>query len=348
MNIAWYAPDVNGKPGFTPTQIQVPGRYNFSQAAIYRLKLTDIPNRPGLELYPTLEVVPSNAKTDPFLAHSSVPVSFTDEDLEQVAAGNYVVKVIYLPDPQYQDLAAAGPDEVVSSRLEPGVDPIAEACRRGNILLVIRMGNIDLEAPNTPPMDAPCAYAPRPLQPIVPVPPQLAGPGVGPMGPGVPMMPPGGAMGPVPGMLTGQPGGAGMAVPGMPMGLPGLPGAPTGMQGRPGMLPPVVPNQPMTPRMMPTHSDGPQSKAEDPGLQQATYKDENVDRESKSSKASDGSKSAESTTQKSSNKRHEAKANTSKSPTTTAGLASQTERSNRPDTESAKHAGRKSWWFGSK
>ena len=47
-----------------------------------------------------------------------------------MVAGNYVVKVVYLPYPQFQDLATAGPDEVVSTRLEPGVDPIAEAVRR--------------------------------------------------------------------------------------------------------------------------------------------------------------------------------------------------------------------------
>src|SRR5262249_57167637 len=102
-----------------------------------------------------LEVVPCNAKTATFLAHAAVPVKFTEEDFEQVAAGNFIVKVIYLPDPQFQDLAATGPDEVVSSRLEPGVDPVAEAKRRGSILAVVRLGDINLEAPNTPAMDAP-------------------------------------------------------------------------------------------------------------------------------------------------------------------------------------------------
>ena len=76
--------------------------------------------------------------------------------------------MIYLPDPQFQDLASTGTDEVISSRLEPGVDPIAEAHRRGSILLVVRLGNIDLEAPNTPAMDAPNPYAPRPQMPPAP------------------------------------------------------------------------------------------------------------------------------------------------------------------------------------
>src|SRR5262249_32198942 len=113
MRVSWFAPTPDGRAGFTTNYLSVPGRYNFLQAAVYRLKLSNIANRPGLELYPTLEVVPSNARSDPFLAHSSVPVAFTEEDFEQVAAGNFLIKVVYLPDPQYQDLATTGPDEVV-------------------------------------------------------------------------------------------------------------------------------------------------------------------------------------------------------------------------------------------
>jgi hypothetical protein len=157
MKVSWYGPGPDGRPGYDGNQLKVPGRYNFAQAAIYRLKLSNIPNR-KYELYPTLEVVPANAKTCTFLAHSAVPVVFTDEDFDQVASGSFVVKVIYLPDPQFQDVATIGPNEVVSSRLEPGADPIAEAQRRGCILLIVRMGNIDLEASNTPPMDAPSRY----------------------------------------------------------------------------------------------------------------------------------------------------------------------------------------------
>jgi hypothetical protein len=234
MKVSWYAPGAGdlAKGGFSTNQIEAPGRYNFVQAAIYRLKLSDIPGRPGLELYPTLEVVPCNARTDAFLAHSAVPVAFTDEDFEQVAAGNYLVKVIYLPDPKFQDLAAAGPDEVVSTRLEPGADPIAEAYRRGSIMLVVRMGNIDLEAPNTPPMDAPSPYqcqapmGPMPGmagRPPMPGMPGMAGP-PGPMGPGGrPLMGPGG-----PGMMP--PGSNGM-----------VPGQPASMPGRPPMMPPRGP-----------------------------------------------------------------------------------------------------------
>src|SRR5262249_3699651 len=155
MKVSWYAAAPGGAPGFSATALDVPGRYNFLQGAVYRLKLSNIPGLGGGELYPTLQVYPATHKTADFLAHSAVPVAFTQEDLEQVIAGNFVVKVIYLPDPNFANLATTGPDEVVSSRLEPGVDPIAEACRRGTILLVIRLGNINLELQHSPAMDAP-------------------------------------------------------------------------------------------------------------------------------------------------------------------------------------------------
>jgi hypothetical protein len=237
MKISWYGPGPDGKPSFGPQYLQAPARYNFLQASIYRLKLSDIPNRPGLELYPTLEVVPAKPQTCTFLAHSAVPVTFTEEDFEQAVAGNFVVKVIYLPDPQFQDLAATGPDEVVSSRLEPGVDPIIEAKRRGSILLVVRMGNIDLEAPNTPAMDAPNPFVP-----------QLSAlpPGVKP--PALP--PPPGA--PVPPWASAAPGAA-------IAGQPPLPNMPNQMAPNMPPRPPMVPYGMVNPQMPPGAQEMPQN-----------------------------------------------------------------------------------------
>jgi hypothetical protein len=125
----------------------MPGRQNFLQASIYRLKLTNLPDRAGVELYPTLEVAPVTPRTDAYLAHSPIPIQFTDEDLDQVLSGNYVTKVIYLPDPEFQELALAGVETLVSTRLDPGVDPIVEADRRGSILAILRLGNLDLQLP---------------------------------------------------------------------------------------------------------------------------------------------------------------------------------------------------------
>ena len=84
-------------------------------------------------------------RTEAFLAHNAIPVQFTEEDFDQVLTGNFVTKVIYLPDPEFQELALAGVETLVSTRLDPGVDPIVEADRRGAILAIVRMGNKDLQ-----------------------------------------------------------------------------------------------------------------------------------------------------------------------------------------------------------
>ena len=95
-----------------------------------------------------------------------MPLTFTNEDFDQAVAGNLVVKVIYLPDRDNQDFASvAGAEELVSTRLAPGDDPVAEAQRRGTILAIIRLGNIDLENRASPAMNAPPPGGPMMLPP---------------------------------------------------------------------------------------------------------------------------------------------------------------------------------------
>lgn len=145
VNIGWQI-----GPSFAESQVIAPGSYNFPQAATYRLKLAGIPGREGLVIYPSLQVYPTFPQTAAYLEHNAIPLRISDEDLDQVETNNHVTKVIYLPDAKYQDLAIAGVEELVSTRLLPGEDPVAEADRRGTIMAVLRMGNLDLEMPGQP------------------------------------------------------------------------------------------------------------------------------------------------------------------------------------------------------
>ncbi len=146
MQLRW---DISAGGGFDSEPLVAPGRYDFPQGAIYRLKITDIPGREGIELYPSLEVAPVTPRTAAYLAHNAVPFQLTEEDLDQVTSGNFVTKVVYLPDAEYQELAVAGVETLVSTRLDPGCDPVVEADRHGSILSIIRIGNKDLESPGT-------------------------------------------------------------------------------------------------------------------------------------------------------------------------------------------------------
>jgi hypothetical protein len=137
--------DSIGDGTFGSEALYVPGRLEFPQGGIYRLKLTNIPGLEGVELYPTLEVAAGNIRSAAYLAHNAIPIQFSSDDFQYVVGGNFVTKVIYLPDPEFQGDALAGVGVMSSTRLEVGLDPIVEADRRGVILAIIRIGNKDVE-----------------------------------------------------------------------------------------------------------------------------------------------------------------------------------------------------------
>jgi hypothetical protein len=212
--------DVIGDGSFGSEPLYVPGRLEFPQGGIYRMKLTNIEGREGVELYPTLEIAGGSPRTAAYLAHNAIPVQFTTDDFEQVLSGNFVTKVIYLPDPEFQGDAIAGVNVLVSNRLDPGLDPIQEADRRGSIMAIVRIGNKDIEMSGAG-MEGSMAMA--------------AGMG------GVPMMcgPDGCCPTGVPASLPGYVAGVtspqyGMTTSGTPIGLPGPPhiplGTPAGLQ----------------------------------------------------------------------------------------------------------------------
>ncbi len=244
MKITWQLP--NGGFNDESSGLTAPKEYNFLQAQTYRLRLTQVlPNFPGRSFYPTLEVAAGNPKSLTFLAHSSVPLTFTNDDFEQAKAGNLVVKVVYLPDRENQDFATvAGAEELVSTRLEPGADPVAEAQRKGTILAIVRLGNIDLENRASPAMIAPPPGAqPMPARsgPIMlPGPAQtMPGPASAPISPPKSMAP---ALPSIP-MSSASSGNAPVSMPVAPTTKPSSSGT-GGLlgSGLPSILPPDAPN----------------------------------------------------------------------------------------------------------
>ena len=155
MKIAWYAPRTDGRPGFSTQYLEAPARYNFLQASIYRLKLSDIPNRPGVDLYPTLEVPPATNKT----AHVPGPQlgaaglhrgGLRAGRRRQLRRQGHLPARSAVPGPGRDRPRRGG---LVAPRAGRRPDPRGQAPRHDPA--IIRLGNIDLEAPNTPAMDSP-------------------------------------------------------------------------------------------------------------------------------------------------------------------------------------------------
>jgi len=132
--------------GREATPLTVPARHNFRPGR-HDLKLAAIPGRSGVQLHPSLQIPQPGPQAAEFLDHAQIPIQLTEEDLDQALGGNFVTKVVYLPDPEFQELALAGVETLVSIRVDPGVDPIKEVDHRGTILAIVRLGNKEKETP---------------------------------------------------------------------------------------------------------------------------------------------------------------------------------------------------------
>ncbi|MEP3482244.1 MAG: hypothetical protein ABJZ55_23575, partial [Fuerstiella sp.] len=142
MTVGWQAGGA-----FAPNQLISGDYYDFHQGAVYQLMFdgVSLPGKPTRSLYPTLEVRSAHPTTTDYLQHNAIPVEITEEDLEHVFSSNMVTKVIYLPDPEFQARAIAGVETLVSTKLDPGVDPVQQAEQMGTIMLILRFGNKDLQ-----------------------------------------------------------------------------------------------------------------------------------------------------------------------------------------------------------
>ena len=121
-------------------QLFVPARKNFEQGEVYCLEISNIPGHNGLTLSPTLEVRAASPATSAYLRHNAVPFELTPDDLVQVSSGKFVTKVLYLPSSDYQAETVGAVETIHSTRLSPGIDPINKAEKRGDILLILRLG----------------------------------------------------------------------------------------------------------------------------------------------------------------------------------------------------------------
>ena len=135
--------------GFANNQLTSGQYYDFQQSAVYQIILegVSLAGQPVRALYPTLEVRAAHPTTLAYLQHNAVPVEITEQDLEHVHSSNMVTKVIYLPDPDFQARAVAGVETLISTQLDPGIDPVQQAEQMGTVMLILRFGNKDLQPP---------------------------------------------------------------------------------------------------------------------------------------------------------------------------------------------------------
>ncbi len=108
---------------------------------IYRVQLTDIAGRPGLSLFPTVEVrgvvaYPAYVNAAEF----PVPIAFSKEDIERVLSGAFITKVYYLEDPCTAFPVATQRDQPIELDVLPTRCIFDEARRCGRTMVILRFG----------------------------------------------------------------------------------------------------------------------------------------------------------------------------------------------------------------
>lgn len=131
------------------------GLFGLLPGEVYRLKITEIPFAPGVELYPTLELVgrlyppPGRALDFP------VEIFVSQEDLNLAAEGKFVTRVVYLENSltalpvdssltastAAEDTEGQKPVGKLSIDVPVGVSPLEVAETRGKVMAVFRIGS---------------------------------------------------------------------------------------------------------------------------------------------------------------------------------------------------------------
>ncbi len=127
--------------GGSPSAAQeAPAQAGMQVGYAYRVKIANIPEHPGLEIYPTIELLGRLHPPMELKDQYPVPVEITEEEIEAVMNDQMVTKVIYLEQPQL-----ANPTHQVDGRmhiesLDTEVNLLEAADQRGRPIAILRIG----------------------------------------------------------------------------------------------------------------------------------------------------------------------------------------------------------------
>lgn len=107
---------------------------------VYRFKVTDIPGEPGLELFPTVELVDRLYPPPGQALRFPVPIELTRNELLLAAEGRFITRVIYVEDPQLAQAIARDHESQPWFEARPGEDPLDIADHLGRPVAILRIG----------------------------------------------------------------------------------------------------------------------------------------------------------------------------------------------------------------
>lgn len=119
--------------------LPTPAQFGVNAGHLYRLKLADMPEFPGEEVYPSIEILdhlhpPAGLEND-----FPIPVVFSAEDIRLALAGKLVTRIVYLEQPQLSMALDPLRREIPQSVL-PEDNALEAADRLGRPMIIVRIG----------------------------------------------------------------------------------------------------------------------------------------------------------------------------------------------------------------
>ena len=107
----------------------------------YRLKITEIPGLPGVELYPTVELLDRLHPPAGLETRFPIPIHLTAQELRMAAEGLFVTRVIYLEDPTNPVAIQDQADRQRFFDVRFNEDPLRVADQLGRPMAILRIGS---------------------------------------------------------------------------------------------------------------------------------------------------------------------------------------------------------------
>lgn len=127
-------------PTFTPYEVDNGQPFAFLVGHVYRIRIANMPEYPGLDLYPTVELIDRLHPPPGRELEFPIPLQFTEEEINAALDGRMVTKVMFLEQPQ---LAPPRDQEFPIPTLEflSSINILGEADRAGRPMAILRLGS---------------------------------------------------------------------------------------------------------------------------------------------------------------------------------------------------------------
>jgi len=118
---------------------ETPAQFSVNAGHIYRLRIADMPEFPGVEVYPSIEILDRMHPPDCRASDYPIPVVLTEADIREAINGRMVTNVVYLEQPQLAAMLDPLRREIPQS-VNPADNALQEADRLGRPMIIVRIG----------------------------------------------------------------------------------------------------------------------------------------------------------------------------------------------------------------